>query len=203
MGWEPHWVRHRRSRLSDSERIPLGTLKSDFERSRFFVCDHGWEPSLPSPFPDELLSSRHVCYMTKGKNYRIFTFHTCKNTQTTNKQAPRGKKPSVFAFKINACSNLRPRASACFVQGTADSHKQSRLLQDKKKRPAICWSLSAVGETRTRTGLLPLPPQSSVSTISPPPLCCLGLQRYDKNLNFQIFLQKISKKMHFFVFRGK
>ena len=30
---------------------------------------------------------------------------------------------------------------------------------------------SAVGETRTRTGLLPLPPQSSVSTISPPPLC--------------------------------
>ena len=29
----------------------------------------------------------------------------------------------------------------------------------------------AVGETRTRTGLLPLPPQSSVSTISPPPLC--------------------------------
>ena len=31
-------------------------------------------------------------------------------------------------------------------------------------------SLSAVGETRTRTGLLPLPPQSSVSTISPPPL---------------------------------
>ena len=70
--------------------------------------------------------------MTKGKNYCIFTFHTCKNTQTTNKQAPRGKKPSVFAFKINACSNLRPRASACFVQGTADSHKQSRLLQEKK-----------------------------------------------------------------------
>ena len=28
----------------------------------------------------------------------------------------------------------------------------------------------AVGETRTRTGLRPLPPQSSVSTISPPPL---------------------------------
>ena len=40
-----------------------------------------------------------------------------------------------------------------------------------KKRPAFADLLCAVGETRTRTGLLPLPPQSSVSTISPPPLC--------------------------------
>ena len=39
-----------------------------------------------------------------------------------------------------------------------------------KKRPAFLLVLRAVGETRTRTGLLPLPPQSSVSTISPPPL---------------------------------
>ena len=40
-----------------------------------------------------------------------------------------------------------------------------------KKGPAFLLVLScAVGETRTRTGLRPLPPQSSVSTISPPPL---------------------------------
>ena len=48
-------------------------------------------------------------------------------------------------------------------------------IMEKKKRkllskfPLVKWS--AVGETRTRTGLRPLPPQSSVSTISPPPLC--------------------------------
>ena len=43
-----------------------------------------------------------------------------------------------------------------------------------KKRKTFRFSSfrwGAVGETRTRTGLLPLPPQSSVSTISPPPLC--------------------------------
>ena len=58
----------------------------------------------------------------------------------------------------------------------------------QKKRPALLLVLRAVGETRTRTGLLPLPPQSSVSTISPPPLRWLGLQRYDKKLNLQTFL---------------
>ena len=41
------------------------------------------------------------------------------------------------------------------------------------KREAVrldCLSFGADGETRTRTGKLPLPPQSSASTISPHPL---------------------------------
>ena len=44
------------------------------------------------------------------------------------------------------------------------------IIKEKRKQVVLLPSLSAVGETRTRTGLLPLPPQSSVSTISPPPL---------------------------------
>ena len=65
-----------------------------------------------------------------------------------------------------------------------------------KKRKTFRFSSfrwGAVGETRTRTGLLPLPPQSSVSTISPPPLC-FGIAKvrtifklpnlFAKNFNF-------------------
>ena len=91
-----------------------------------------------------------------------------------------------------------------FKEARIRSHRFSEwVLRIKtKKRPAFLLVLRAVGETRTRTGLLPLPPQSSVSTISPPPLCWLGLQRYDKNLNLQIFLRKISKKVHFFIFQS-
>ena len=47
-------------------------------------------------------------------------------------------------------------------------------MEKKKRKNLSIFPLAyrgAVGETRTRTGLLPLPPQSSVSTISPPPLC--------------------------------
>ena len=47
----------------------------------------------------------------------------------------------------------------------------------KKRDQRLCWSLGAVGETRTRTGLLPLPPQSSVSTISPPPRLWIGIAK--------------------------
>ena len=43
-------------------------------------------------------------------------------------------------------------------------------IYDEKEISVSADLLRAVGETRTRTGLLPLPPQSSVSTISPPPL---------------------------------
>ena len=53
-------------------------------------------------------------------------------------------------------------------------HNYLESGQNKKKRKTFRFSSfrwGAVGETRTRTGLLPLPPQSSVSTISPPPLC--------------------------------
>ena len=62
------------------------------------------------------------------------------------------------------------------------SHKKILRREHKKKERKLLSKFpllfrGAVGETRTRTGLLPLPPQSSVSTISPPPLCCLGLQR--------------------------
>ena len=62
------------------------------------------------------------------------------------------------------------------------SHKKILRRERKKKERKLLSKFpllfrGAVGETRTRTGLLPLPPQSSVSTISPPPLCCLGLQR--------------------------
>ena len=63
-----------------------------------------------------------------------------------------------------------------------------------KKRPAIADLLRAVGETRTRTGLLPQPPQSSVSTISPPPLClfwdCKGTT---KKLNSKFFFTFFAK----------
>ena len=66
--------------------------------------------------------------------------------------------------------------------------KKRKLLS---KFPLVKWS--AVGETRTRTGLLPLPPQSSVSTISPPPLCfgIANIRTIFTSANFfEIFLQK-------------
>ena len=73
--------------------------------------------------------------------------------------------------------------------------KKRKLLS---KFPLVKWS--AVGETRTRTGLLPLPPQSSVSTISPPPLClfwdCKGTT---KKLNSKFFCTFFAKIFTFFV----
>ena len=62
-----------------------------------------------------------------------------------------------------------------------------------KKRPAFLLVLGAVGETRTRTGLLPLPPQSSVSTISPPPLE-FGIAKVRQNSKLPNFSAKKLKK---------
>ena len=70
------------------------------------------------------------------------------------------------------------------------------MIFRQKKRPDLSirpWG--AVGETRTRTGLLPLPPQSSVSTISPPPLCfgIANIRTIFTTPNFFAFF------LHFFV----
>ena len=64
-----------------------------------------------------------------------------------------------------------------------------------KKRPAFLLVLRAVGETRTRTGLLPLPPQSSVSTISPPPRLWIGIAKVRQKFKLANFSVKFS---HFF-----
>ena len=62
-----------------------------------------------------------------------------------------------------------------------------------RKRPAdFSVGLCAVGESRTHTPQRALPPQSSVSTISPLPQLCrpckvLGLQRYCDLFNSQTF----------------
>ena len=55
-----------------------------------------------------------------------------------------------------------------------------------------------MGETRTRTGLLPLPPQSSVSTISPPPLLLIGIAKVRQKIKLPNFFAKIFKKSAFF-----
>ena len=106
---------------------------------------------------------------------------------------------------------LRQRArSACFVpvirktQNNRDftlSHfhplEHARAGRTKKRKNLSIFPLSyqgAVGETRTRTGLLPLPPQSSVSTISPPPLCfgIAKVRHFFKPPNFfEIFFKNL------------
>ena len=72
----------------------------------------------------------------------------------------------------------------------------------KKKRKTFRFSSfrwGAVGETRTRTGLLPLPPQSSVSTISPPPLC-FGIAKVQTFFNPTNIFAKIFNIFLFFHF---
>ena len=69
--------------------------------------------------------------------------------------------------------------------------------QKRKKLRNFFRSLRAVGETRTHTGQRPLPPQSSVSTISPLPQICLpnfrlGLQIYARIFNLQNFFNIFS-----------
>ena len=106
---------------------------------------------------------------------------------------------------------LRQRArSACFVpvirktqnnRNFTLSRKKSLTRQKlAKKRGSFIWNFlmwwfCAVGETRTRTGLLPLPPQSSVSTISPPPLLlfwdCKGTTKILNSKFFFTFFAKI------------
>ena len=66
-----------------------------------------------------------------------------------------------------------------------------RVIKKKKRKNLSIFPLSyrgAVGETRTRTGLLPLPPQSSVSTISPPPLLNWDCKGSTKNQFRKLFL---------------
>ena len=66
-----------------------------------------------------------------------------------------------------------------------------RMPHHTKKGPAFLLVLScAVGETRTRTGLRPLPPQSSVSTISPPPLE-FGIAKVRQKSELPNFSEKI------------
>jgi hypothetical protein len=49
----------------------------------------------------------------------------------------------------------------------------------KQKKSLTIKDLSDEGETRTRIGLRPLPPQSSVSTsFTTSPVLCLGVQRW-------------------------
>ena len=55
------------------------------------------------------------------------------------------------------------------VQVTAFHHNMTFPAQNAKRHPPKKMSLCADGETRTHTGQRPLPPQSSVSTISPRP----------------------------------
>ena len=73
-----------------------------------------------------------------------------------------------------------------------------RRQYNEKETSVSADLLRAVGETRTRTGLLPLPPQSSVSTISPPPLLlfwdCKGTTNILICKFFCIFFVKFSKK---------
>ena len=106
------------------------------------------------------------------------------------------------------CRILYP--SGCRLLGLSDqvsswyivlSSKQNKPAWHKIKEPDLTIRLlCAVGETRTRTGLLPLPPQSSVSTISPPPLClfwdCKGTT---KKLNSKFFCTFFAKIFTFFV----
>ena len=66
--------------------------------------------------------------------------------------------------------------------------------------PLFHWG--AVGETRTRTGLLPLPPQSSVSTISPPPLC-FGIAKVRQKIKSPNFFEKIFTFLSFFCKKGQ
>ena len=109
------------------------------------------------------------------------------NTQAScSKQAaqatPKGLAPPAL------CRCCRKCKSTGIFRWAVITVQRGCLNRDEKSlifRPGFC----AVGETRTRTGLLPLPPQSSVSTISPPPLLSLGLQRYDKKSILQIFLR--------------
>ena len=72
-------------------------------------------------------------------------------------------------------------------------NESSEESKKKKERELLSkFPLSyrgAVGETRTRTGLLPLPPQSSVSTISPPPLC-FGIAKIRTKIKSPNFFEK-------------
>ena len=67
-----------------------------------------------------------------------------------------------------------PLSDSCVSKIRLFLRTTEKIVNSQKKRklhlklPLVV--ICAVGETRTRTGLLPLPPQSSVSTISPPPL---------------------------------
>ena len=74
-----------------------------------------------------------------------------------------------------------------------DSLRDIQQYQQKTEAFLLPFS-SAVGETRTRTGLLPLPPQSSVSTISPPPLC-FGIAKVRTIFKLPNLFAKI---LHFF-----
>ena len=75
--------------------------------------------------------------------------------------------------------------------------RRARQAGKRKKLRNFFRSLRAVGETRTHTGQRPLPPQSSVSTISPLPQICLpnfrlGLQIYARIFNLQNFFNIFS-----------
>ena len=85
------------------------------------------------------------------------------------KPAMTTKAAGKYASQLTLCRRwpyialiFGPRFKLIIYQG---------IIKEKRKQVVLLPSLSAVGETRTRTGLRPLPPQSSVSTISPPPLC--------------------------------
>ena len=118
------------------------------------------------------------------------TWHPCKMPKRLYSREDISVDFSFQATNIQQKSVNSPKTRQKWI------HKKRG---ESKDSPLVKWS--AVGETRTRTGLLPLPPQSSVSTISPPPLClfwdCKGTTKiftskffYNFCHFFLIFLQK-------------
>ena len=99
-----------------------------------------------------------------------FLFRADGETRTLARQC--------LAVHVNPQSGVRLTAP----RGRCESESGGRV----QKKEAICHSdnflFRADGETRTHTGQRPLPPQSSVSTISPHP------QNYFGTAKVQIFL---------------
>ena len=107
------------------------------------------------------------------------------------KPAMTTKAAGKYASQLTLCRRwpyialiFGPRFKLIIYQG---------IIKEKRKQVVLLPSLSAVGETRTRTGLRPLPPQSSVSTISPPPLE-FGIAKVRQKSKLPNFSSKIFQK---------
>ena len=93
-----------------------------------------------------------------------------------------------IVYKFLKQSSLRSARFPTSPEPTRAASKQPFPATKQKKETAFRTVSCAVGESRTHTPQRALPPQSSVSTISPLPRR-LGLQRYGKKPKLQIIFR--------------
>ena len=118
--------------------------------------------------------------------------------RTQVSMCPRGDACYINAWPIEECRVIwfsptwEYRAHEYFGDGLSDFGVGSCWM-NTKKRVTFVILFRAAGETRTHTGQRPLPPQSSVSTISPLPQFYFGTANIITFLQFPNFFKQINK----------